>query len=82
MKDFSVHSLIKYLMIRTSGNRCVQNLLEANVLISQMLMGIGAGGGVFTSGEQCIIDILCNEYMPPYCIFDVGQIKGNLFSLF
>ena len=64
-----------------SKNKFAQIFLEKNVRLSQRFMGIGSGGGVFSSGEQVIFDILAKKYAPPYCIFDVGANKGQFLSL-
>ncbi len=74
-------SIVKSALIKVSGNRYIQSLLEKNVLTSQDLMGIGSGGGVFSSGEQTIFHILKQRFNPPYCIFDVGSNKGQFLQL-
>ena len=74
-------SLLKSAIIKASGNRFIQNLLEKNVLFSQYVMGIGTGGGVSSSGEQGIFNILTERVKPPYCIFDVGSNKGQFLQL-
>ena len=51
-------SILKNAIIKASGNRFMQSLLEKNVLVSQYLMGIGSGSGVQSSGEKAIFDIL------------------------
>jgi FkbM family methyltransferase len=73
--------LLKQALVRASGNRFCQNLLERNAQISQYLMGIGAGGGVQSSGERAIFEILKQVARPPYCIFDVGANKGQFLQL-
>ena len=74
-------STIKNLLIKASGNKYIQNLLERNVLFSQYLMGIGPLGGVLSSGEQAIFQVLEQKIQPPYCIFDVGSNKGQFLQL-
>ena len=74
-------SILKNVLIKTSGNRFIQNLLERNVQASQYLMGIGAGSGVLSSGELAIFWLLNQRQQPPYCIFDVGSNKGQFLQL-
>jgi FkbM family methyltransferase len=74
-------SILKSILIKASGNRFMQSLLEKNVQVSQYLMGIGSGGGVQSSGEKAIFDILKRKNQPPYCIFDVGSNKGQFLQL-
>jgi len=70
-------SILKSALIKASGNRFIQSLLEKNVQTSQYLMGIGSGGGVLSSGEQAIFHVLKKRIQQPYCIFDVGSNKGQ-----
>jgi len=72
---------MKTALIKASGNRLIQSLLEKNVLISQDLMGVGSGGGVLSSGEQAIFHVLKQKTQPPYSIFDVGSNKGQFLQL-
>ena len=74
-------SILKKALIKASGNRFIQNLLEKNVNASQDLMGIGSGGGVLSSGEQAIFYVLKQRLKPPYCIFDIGSNKGQFLQL-
>jgi len=74
-------SILKNTLIKASGNRLIQSLLEKIVLASQYLMGIGSGGGVLSSGEQAIFHVLKQKKQPPYCIFDVGSNKGQFLHL-
>ncbi len=55
--------------------------MEKTAQVSQYLMGIGAGGGVQSSGERAIFEILKQKARPPYCIFDVGANKGQFLQL-
>lgn len=64
-----------------SGRQVVQRLLQKNIQASQYLMGIGSGAGVFSSGEQVIIDVLQEIRPEPYCILDVGSNKGQFVEL-
>ena len=73
-------SILKH-VIKASGNRFIQELLEKNMQASQYLMGIGSGGGVLTSGEQAIFHVLKQKKRPPYCIFDVGANTGQFLQL-
>jgi len=74
-------SMIKNALIKATGNRFIQSLLEKNVLAAQYLMGIGSGSGVLSSGEQVIFHVLKQTKQPPYCIFDVGSNKGQFLQL-
>jgi len=74
-------SILKKFLIKASGNRFIQGVLEKNVQASQDLMGIGSGGGVLSSGEQAIFYVLKQRLKPPYCIFDVGSNKGQFLQL-
>jgi len=75
-------SILQSILIKASGSRFIQNLLEKNVQKSQYLMGIGSGGGgVFSSGERAIFRLLKQRCKPPYCIFDVGSNKGQFLKL-
>ena len=74
-------SVIKSAIIKVSGNHLIQSLLEKNVLVSQYLMGVGSGGGVSSSGEQAIFQVLQQRIKPPYCIFDIGSNKGQFLQL-
>ena len=74
-------SILKKALIRASGNRFIQSVLEKNVQASQDLMGIGSGGGVLSSGEQAIFYVLKQRLKSPYCIFDVGSNKGQFLQL-
>ena len=74
-------SILKSTLIKVSGNRFIQNLLEKNVKTSQDFMGIGSGGEVLSSGEKAIFHILKQRLNPPYCIFDVGSNKGQFLQL-
>ena len=74
-------SILKKALIKISGNRFVQNVLEKNVQVSQYLMGIGSGSEVSTSGEEAMFRILKEKIKPPYCVFDVGSNKGQFLKL-
>lgn len=77
--------LIKNTLIKMTGNRFCQNMLEELVQTALILMGIGTGssGGceVLTSGEKAIFATLKQILSGPYCIFDVGSNKGQFLQL-
>ncbi len=74
-------SILMKTLIKASGNRFIQSVLEKNVQVSQYLMGIGSGSEVLSSGEQAIFYVLKQRLKPPYCIFDVGSNKGQFLQL-
>jgi len=75
-------SILKNILIKASGNYLMQCFLERNVLLSQSLMGIGSGHGVFVSGERAIFQVLKTQNkQSPYCIFDAGANKGQFLQL-
>lgn len=73
--------ILKKALIKASGNRFIQSVLEKNVQASQYLMGIGSGAGVKSSGEQAIFKVLKQKAQTSYCIFDVGSNKGQFLQL-
>ncbi|HET9950327.1 MAG TPA: FkbM family methyltransferase [Candidatus Eisenbacteria bacterium] len=77
----SFRGLLKRVLVGASGNRFVQALLERNVHVSQILMGIGSGDEVSSSGEAAAFRVLRAKAEPPYCIFDVGSNKGQFLRL-
>ena len=58
-------SILKSALIKASGARGMQSLLEKNVKFSQYLMGIGSGGKVLSSGERAIFDVLKQRIISP-----------------
>lgn len=77
-----LRSIIKKALIKASGNRFIQNVLEENIQISQILMGVGPDSSeVLSSGEKAVFDLLKQEHRSPYCIFDVGSNKGQFLQL-
>jgi len=72
---------LKKVLIKVSGNRFIQDVLEKNVQASQYFMGIGSGSDVVSSGEQVIVEVLKQNGKSPYCIFDVGANKGQFLGL-
>lgn len=73
--------ILKKALIHLSGKHFAQVILEKIVSISQSLMGIGSGSGVESSGERAVLDLLRQNYDPPYCIFDVGSNQGQYLNL-
>lgn len=73
--------LFKKLLIKMSGNRVVQSILQKNAGTSLYLMGIGSGGNVLSSGEDAIFGLLTRVCREPYCIFDVGANRGQFLAL-
>jgi len=73
--------VLKKVLIKVSGNRFIQDVLEKNVQALQYLMGMGSGSEVLSSGEQVIVDVLKQKCKSPYCIFDVGANKGQFLGL-
>jgi FkbM family methyltransferase len=77
--------LIKNALIKMTGNRFAQDMLEEIVQISHILQGVGTGSSgsceVRTSGEKAIFDALKQKHRAPYCIFDVGSNKGQFLQL-
>lgn len=72
---------LRRLLTPVTANKFAHRILEYNVLISQYLMGIGAGGEVIHSGERAIITKLKQFNLPSYCIFDVGANQGQFINL-
>jgi FkbM family methyltransferase len=68
-------------LIKISGNRYAQGVLEKTVRTSQYLMGIGSGSEVSLSGEGAVFQVVKRRHGPPYCIFDVGSNKGQFLGL-
>lgn len=74
-------SILKESLLKVSGNRFMQRVLERTVRASQDLMGIGSGDGVSASGEHAVFQALKQRLNPPYCIFDIGANKGQFLQL-
>ena len=76
------HSL-KSLLIRLTASRFAQRALEANVNLSQYLMGIGSGTSEGVSGEQVLVEQLKLRVRTgtPLTIFDVGANRGQFLNL-
>jgi FkbM family methyltransferase len=72
---------LKTLLSKMSGNSYAQKCLERNVRVSQYLMGIGSGIDVLSSGEKALFGALKQQFLPPYCIFDVGSNNGQFLQL-
>ena len=73
--------MIKNILIKVTGNSLAQKILEKNIYFSQYLSGIGSGSIAGQSGEKVVFDRLKKDYVPPYCIFDVGSNKGQYLNL-
>ncbi len=74
-------SILKNVLVAFTGNHFAQVLLGKVVLASQFLMGICSGSGVGSSGERAALDLVRQDYDPPYCIFDVGSNQGQYLDL-
>lgn len=68
-------------LIAVSGNPLAQRFLRRNVQISQLMMGIGGGSLVSSSGERVVFDVLQRRRRFPCCIFDVGANQGQFLGL-
>ncbi len=77
--------LVKNVLIKLTGNRFAQDLLEEIVQTAHVLQGVGGGSigssEVQTSGEKALFNILKQSADPPYCIFDVGANRGQFLRL-
>lgn len=74
-------SILKKMMIKISGNRPMQRVMEKNIRSWHSLMGIGSGDEVLSSGERAVFQYLRQRFRPPYCIFDVGANAGQFLQL-
>jgi FkbM family methyltransferase len=75
---------IKKILIALSPSARVQRLLEANVALSQYLMGIGSGSLLHSSGETVLIEELKRRFLlfkEPLTILDVGANQGQFLGL-
>lgn len=72
--------MLKKIVIKLSGNKFAQQLLEKNITISSYLSGVGSGGSVLDSGEKVAVDLL-SHFPGPYTIFDVGANKGQYLNM-
>lgn len=76
---------IKSTLVRLTGNRRAQDLLEEIVQTAHILQGVGGGSvgasEVHTSGERVVFELLGRKHKPPYCIFDVGANRGQFLQL-
>ena len=77
----SATSIIRKALTLISGNPLAQRILERNVQVSQVLMGVGAGSGADISGESAVFRTLRQRYPEPYCVFDVGANKGQFLQV-
>ena len=74
-------SLLKNVLKRITGNRLSQRLLDKNATLSLFLLGVGAGGDAASSGERIVPQLLRREYVPPFCVFDVGSNVGQYLKV-
>ena len=72
--------LYKNFLVRISGNRTMQRLIEKQVRVLNHALGVGAGGEFAESGEYVLFDLLYERCQPPFCIFDVGANKGQFLA--
>lgn len=82
-QSFVMKNFFKKILIRLSGNKTAQALLERGVVIFHWLMGIGSGSAVESSGEWLIISRL-TEFRgksDSLCIFDVGANIGQFAGM-
>jgi len=77
----SATSMIRKALTLISGNPLAQRILERNVQVSQVLMGVGAGSGADVSGESSVFRTLRARQPEPYCVFDVGANKGQFLQV-
>lgn len=79
-----LRALIKQSLIRMTGNRFSQNLLEEVVQTAHILQGVGGGSvgssEVHSSGETAIFALLREIAIPPYTVFDVGANRGQFLQ--
>lgn len=73
--------LVTKVFIVLTKTQIAQKILEFIVRNSQILMGIGSGGKVFSSGEKIVFHILKKQIHEPYMIFDVGTNDGQYLSI-
>jgi FkbM family methyltransferase len=72
---------ILFVLARFTGNNFSQKVLLQIVKVSNYLMGIGSGGDIRYSGESISIEMLKENFNPPYTVFDVGGNQGQFISL-
>lgn len=60
-----------------------QKLLNWNILISQYLTGVGAGSGVWSSGEKSVVQMLKTDLSDTgkVCVLDVGANIGQFLNM-
>jgi len=76
--------LLKRFLVTIAGNRAAQRILQANVAVSQYLMGIGAGHHAGVSGERILAARLLGLPRPagrPLCVVDVGANEGQFLDV-
>ncbi len=74
-------SILKRVLVKVSGNRFMQRLMEKNANLAHFLMGIGSGGDPNSSGERLIFETLKKHCHEPFCVFDVGANQGQFLQL-
>ena len=74
--------LLKCMAIKLTSNEIAQRVLEKAVSSVQLLSGVGAGGGVRSSGEAALFHRLkAARGGNGFCIFDVGANRGQFLDL-
>lgn len=64
-----------------TGNKLCQKRIERRIAKLQILLGIGSGGSVESSGEQSIVQKLKCLEQEHFCIFDAGANKGDFTKM-
>jgi FkbM family methyltransferase len=75
--------LMQSLAIKLTSSRAVQRMLDRAVTRAQLLLGVGLGADVGTSGEAALFGRLsaAPQTQEPLCIFDVGANRGQFLDL-
>lgn len=73
--------LPKAILHKLTGGRIAQACLNRSAIISQRMMGIGAGAGVLNSGEAAVFPLLPRQSSEPLVVFDVGSNRGQFLNL-
>jgi len=73
--------IILKILDRIPCNAFIHKILNYNVLASNYIMGIGAGGAVNNGGEYKLLKILKKQKNFEYIIFDVGANIGEFTKL-
>lgn len=73
---------IKDALVRVTGNRFAQDLLEEIIQTVLVLQGFnGESDQVETSGERSVVNLVKSSGKSPYCIFDVGANQGQYLEM-